>query len=62
MIYDERSRPCPKCGERMLPVVGGVWSLRDRATQDFMCPNCLHAETIRYRIRADGTLEEMEKS
>lgn len=46
----------------MLPVVDGVWSLRDRATQDFMCPNCLHVETVAYRIRPDGTLEETEKN
>ena len=58
MIYDERARPCPKCKGRMRPVIDGVWSLHDRATQDFMCPRCLHVETIRYRIRPDGTLEE----
>lgn len=36
------------------------WMLRDRASSDYICPNCLHVERVMYRVRHDGTLEEVD--
>lgn len=57
MRVPDEGRECPRCKGTMRPIVGSEWRLWDAMAQDFMCPNCLHVEVVRYRRRHDGTFE-----
>lgn len=56
----EDTIPCPRCKGTMKAVPFSDWMLYDRASVDYMCPSCLHVERVKYRVRHDGTLEEVD--
>lgn len=56
----EDTRPCEKCRGCMRAAPFSEWVLFDRATIDYICPECCHTERVRYRVRHDGTLEEVD--
>ena len=56
----EDTRRCPKCGGTMQSVPFSDWLLYDRASIDYICPECCHTVRVSYRVRHDGTLEECD--